>query len=68
MTVPNDSPSTVIPKVGRNDLCSCGSKIKYKLCHESIRYPYMAMGTSITLRDEGYKSGKIFQVLNIGAY
>jgi preprotein translocase subunit SecA len=26
-------PSTVVPKVGRNDPCPCGSGKKYKLCH-----------------------------------
>lgn len=26
-------PEKVIPKVGRNDLCPCGSGLKYKRCH-----------------------------------
>lgn len=69
MTVPNDYPSTVIPKMGNNILCSCGSGIKYKFCHKKIEYPYQPMFNRIMLTDgTSYDSGSSFIVLSVGAY
>lgn len=31
--VPNQNQPIVVEKVGRNELCPCGSEIKYKRCH-----------------------------------
>jgi hypothetical protein len=68
LTVSPFAPSTVIPKVGRNELCPCHSGLKYKNCHESIRYPYLPIATRIRLTENGYPSGNEFHVENIGAY
>ena len=30
---PRQSPASTAPKIGRNDLCPCGSGKKFKKCH-----------------------------------
>ena len=33
ITKPVSHPKSVVQKVGRNELCPCGSGVKYKRCH-----------------------------------
>lgn len=68
LTVTEDMPFTAVPIRKRKQPCSCGSGLKYKLCHGAIEYPYAALGAVTTFNEEPFPaSGKRRCVLSRGA-
>ena len=67
LIVGDQLPPVTVPRVGRNDPCSCGSGMKYKKCHGKMSYPYLPLRSEISFSDREFPSGNKFIVEGRGA-